>query len=155
MARQQEDRTRPRCTPKGDLGSQAIGLCWSVGDAGGGIVDPVSETQNRSDGGQIPYHQVYFGCCNRTVMTRKDIAQPKYCPFCGDAILRYNPMALPEYIVGLFQHWTHACQIVIPKKCGLCGRPSKGNWIMGYYLPCVEENRAEHADMMVERYGPR
>jgi hypothetical protein len=41
---------------------------------------------NRPDDGQIPYHQAYFGCCSRTVMTRQDIAQPKFCPFCGKAI---------------------------------------------------------------------
>ena len=38
------------------------------------------------DSGQIPYHQAYFGCCNRTVMTREDVAQPKFCPFCGKPV---------------------------------------------------------------------
>ena len=39
-----------------------------------------------SRGDEIPYHSAYFGCCNRTVMTREDIAQPRFCPFCGKAI---------------------------------------------------------------------
>lgn len=38
---------------------------------------------NRNDVAAIPYHSAYFGCCNRTVMTRQDIAQPAFCPFCG------------------------------------------------------------------------
>jgi hypothetical protein len=41
---------------------------------------PTAKPENES---QIPYHQVYFSCCNRIVMTRADIAQPGYCPFCG------------------------------------------------------------------------
>ena len=44
------------------------------------------ENENR-----IPYHQAYFGCCNRTVMTRADIQQPFYCPFCGKALAADAP----------------------------------------------------------------
>jgi hypothetical protein len=45
---------------------------------------------------QIPYHSAYFGCCNRTVMTREDIAQPRFCCFCGKELKKE-----PEYILQL------------------------------------------------------
>lgn len=70
-------------------------------------------TANRVDSGQIPYHQAYFGCCNRTVMTREDIAQPKFCPFCGKAcdksvLLKAEPqeaVANTEGLQRLIEKW--------------------------------------------------
>lgn len=53
--------------------------------------------------------------------------------------VEYNSMAFPEYIVKLFQRWTHLSTVHVPKKCGVCGRPSAGNWLTGYYLPCVQD----------------
>jgi hypothetical protein len=58
----------------------------------------------------------------------------------------YNWMALPEFLRGLFQRRTHYCPVQIPKHCGKCGRMSAGNWLTGYYLPCLLDGT--HGDML-------
>jgi hypothetical protein len=50
-------------------------------------------TKNANDN-QIPYHYAYFGCCNRTILTRADIVQPTYCPFCGRAELEKSSIGI-------------------------------------------------------------
>jgi hypothetical protein len=60
-----------------------------------------------------------------------------------------NWMDLPELISGLFQGWTHRCTVTVPKRCGLCGTPSAGNWFTGYYLPCINEVE-KHACLLKE-----
>ena len=65
-----------------------------------------------------------------------------------DAEPKYRPLAFPEYIVALFQRWTHLCTTQIPERCGLCGTPSKGSWLLGYYLPCIERMPHHHLDYL-------
>lgn len=48
--------------------------------------EPNNPTAKGGGDGATPYDQAYFGCCNRTVRTRADIAQPAYCPFCGKGL---------------------------------------------------------------------
>lgn len=50
----------------------------------------------------------------------------------------YMAMDLPNRIVGIFQRWTHRCQVIHPRQCGVCGSWCRGNWFTGYYLPCDE-----------------
>lgn len=52
-------------------------------DAEAADAEATAQPTRNDKGNQIPYHQVYFGCCNRTIMTREDIAQPEFCPFCS------------------------------------------------------------------------
>ncbi len=54
--------------------------------------------------------------------------------------IKMHPTDLPELLASLFQRWTHKSIVTIPKYCGLCGRPSKGNWFTGYYLSCISEH---------------
>ena len=53
--------------------------------------------------------------------------------------VQYLPMDLPKRILMFFQRWTHMCSVQYPVRCGVCGRKTKGNFITGYWMPCLQD----------------
>jgi hypothetical protein len=91
---------------------------------------------NNPNDNQIPYTSAYFGCCNRTVMTRADIAQPTYCPFCGKAL---SEQPTPEQTDASV--WTeHASHVEPHPDCHLCGKLSSTSSFPGQEKRCQERD---------------
>jgi hypothetical protein len=51
-----------------------------------------------------------------------------------------NPVDFPNLLLDFFAALTFS-QVTIsqyPKKCAVCGEPTKGNWLIGYRMGCKE-----------------
>ena len=97
--------------------------CDSPQIIGGGGGEP--QAANNPRNASIPYTSAYFGCCNRTVQTRADIAQPKYCPFCGKA-LAAQPKGTLEQVIGredvISVCGKHSVQFCDQEDCYICAK---------------------------------